>query len=194
MNEYSRLPYYNSQVSIAPSATTLVGGDGPDDESGKEQDRLLDEDENDTLDLEKESYDESHEHSGVGNTTWFYLRSRTSRALSRLKIPTSSEFKSNASSLLIALLPSFFLPLIGQSTPRKLHPTSYLDGLRGFAALFVVFDHVKGSWYPRYGLLDIGYGSTPKRKFSIPSTSHYLLAPQWRREGSYLLRRVRVRT
>lgn len=154
------LPYHKSQVSITPSATILLGSDRPDDESGKEEDRLLEEDENDSLDLEKESYDESHGHSRVGNTARLYLRPR----ISRLRIPTTSELKINATSVLIALLPSFFLPLIGRSTPRKLHPTSHLDGLRGYAALFVVFDHVKGSWYPRYGLLDIGYGSTPDPK------------------------------
>lgn len=40
--------------------------------------------------------------------------------------------------LLLAIVPSFFRT---RSKPRKLYPTSYLDGLRGVAALFVVFHH-----------------------------------------------------
>jgi hypothetical protein len=42
--------------------------------------------------------------------------------------------------LLIALLPSFILPSRNKK-PRKLFPTSYLDGLRGVAAFFVVVHH-----------------------------------------------------
>lgn len=38
---------------------------------------------------------------------------------------------------LVALIPSF----LRARKPRKLYPTSYLDGLRGIAALFVVFHH-----------------------------------------------------
>ena len=32
--------------------------------------------------------------------------------------------------------------------PRKLHSTSYLDGLRGVAALFVVFAHYEATYFP----------------------------------------------
>jgi hypothetical protein len=42
--------------------------------------------------------------------------------------------------ILLALLPSFILASKGKK-PRKLFPTSYLDGLRGVAALFVVIHH-----------------------------------------------------
>lgn len=41
---------------------------------------------------------------------------------------------------LLALLPSFVRPSVRRA-PRKLFPTSYLDGLRGVAALFVVMHH-----------------------------------------------------
>jgi hypothetical protein len=41
---------------------------------------------------------------------------------------------------LLALLPSFVRPSVRRA-PRKLFPTSYLDGLRGIAALFVVIHH-----------------------------------------------------
>ena len=42
--------------------------------------------------------------------------------------------------ILLALLPSFILSSKGKK-PRKLFPTSYLDGLRGVAAFFVVIHH-----------------------------------------------------
>lgn len=42
--------------------------------------------------------------------------------------------------MLIALLPSFILPSRSKKQ-RKLFPTSYLDGLRGVAAFFVVVHH-----------------------------------------------------
>jgi hypothetical protein len=42
--------------------------------------------------------------------------------------------------ILLALLPSFVLPSKSKK-PRKLFPTSYLDGLRGVAALFVFIHH-----------------------------------------------------
>jgi hypothetical protein len=34
------------------------------------------------------------------------------------------------------------------SKPRSLHPTSYLNGLRGVAALFVVFNHYVSQYFP----------------------------------------------
>jgi len=42
--------------------------------------------------------------------------------------------------ILLVLLPSFVIPSKGK-IPRKLFATSYLDGLRGVAALFVVIHH-----------------------------------------------------
>ncbi|KAK4225922.1 acyltransferase family-domain-containing protein [Podospora fimiseda] len=52
------------------------------------------------------------------------------------------------------LLPSF-LPLCSSSSrPHKLHPTSYLDGLRGLAALFVFFCHYTYTSY----VIAHGYG------------------------------------
>lgn len=41
---------------------------------------------------------------------------------------------------LLHLLPSFVRPT-SRRAPRKMFPTSYLDGLRGVAALFVVVHH-----------------------------------------------------
>lgn len=49
--------------------------------------------------------------------------------LQRLAIPSA-----------LALLPSFVRPSVRRA-PRKLSPTSYLDGLRGVAALFVMIHH-----------------------------------------------------
>jgi hypothetical protein len=59
-------------------------------------------------------------------------------------------------SFILALAPSFFQSSYEYNT--KLHPTSWLDGLRGFAALFVYFAHYILVWYPT---LDKGYASGP---------------------------------
>ncbi|KAF8861068.1 hypothetical protein BDZ45DRAFT_647964 [Acephala macrosclerotiorum] len=56
--------------------------------------------------------------------------------------------------ILKPLLPSF----IFTSPPRTLHPTSYLDGLRGVAALIVFLDHFVLNWYY---VLRNGYLSSP---------------------------------
>ena len=58
-----------------------------------------------------------------------------------------------APGVLLSIL-SFFKPsFLGphSSEPRKLHPTSYLDGLRGVAALFVVFAHYQATFFPYLG-------------------------------------------
>ncbi|RDW85201.1 hypothetical protein BP6252_02791 [Coleophoma cylindrospora] len=57
-------------------------------------------------------------------------------------------------SFLAALKPSF----LGRRhlKPRTLYPTSYLDGLRGVAALFVVFNHYVAQYFP---YLSHGWGS-----------------------------------
>ncbi|KAK0115878.1 hypothetical protein ONS95_012925 [Cadophora gregata] len=59
----------------------------------------------------------------------------------------------------ISLLPTFIQPLLDpsqQSCLGKISPTSYLDGLRGIAALFVYIYHVEGKYLPTilpaYGL------------------------------------------
>ncbi|KAJ4397383.1 hypothetical protein N0V93_001609 [Gnomoniopsis smithogilvyi] len=43
--------------------------------------------------------------------------------------------------LLQYLLPSFLLPVTDSDEPRRLHPTAWLDGLRGIASLLVVIHH-----------------------------------------------------
>lgn len=52
------------------------------------------------------------------------------------------------------LLPSFFLP--SSQPPKQLHPTAYLDGLRGVAAFFVFIHHMIADWFPS---LSYGYGT-----------------------------------
>ncbi|KAK1534953.1 acyltransferase [Colletotrichum costaricense] len=44
-------------------------------------------------------------------------------------------------SLALALIPSFLHPVDPDATPRPLHPSAWLDGLRGLAAFFVVCHH-----------------------------------------------------
>lgn len=56
--------------------------------------------------------------------------------------------------LLLLFVPSF---LRRGRNERKLHPTSYLDGLRGVAALFVFIDHFTLPWFET---LKYGYGSS----------------------------------
>ena len=50
------------------------------------------------------------------------------------------EVQRHCKPFLLFVLPSF-LRTRANKTPRKLYPTSYLDGLRGVAALFVVIHH-----------------------------------------------------
>ncbi|RMZ87678.1 hypothetical protein DV736_g5095, partial [Chaetothyriales sp. CBS 134916] len=60
--------------------------------------------------------------------------------LPRLPIPVSS--------CLQVLLPSFLIPHNGRSSlPRQLHPSAWLDGLRGVAAFFVVWHHASLLWF-----------------------------------------------
>ncbi|KAI0967723.1 acyltransferase family-domain-containing protein [Xylaria arbuscula] len=46
------------------------------------------------------------------------------------------------------LIPSFLCPLSTQVESEKQRPTAWLDGLRGFAALFVVLHHMSLIWFP----------------------------------------------
>ncbi|KAI1137902.1 acyltransferase family-domain-containing protein [Hypoxylon sp. FL0543] len=49
---------------------------------------------------------------------------------------------------LIVLLPSFLHPRDPDKPPRGLHSTSWLDGLRGVAAFFVVWHHISLVFFP----------------------------------------------
>ncbi|RDW58151.1 hypothetical protein BP6252_13562 [Coleophoma cylindrospora] len=55
-----------------------------------------------------------------------------------------------------AILPSFFFK--NRAPKAKLHPTAYLDGLRGVAAFFVFIHHFILDWFPA---LSSGYSSSP---------------------------------
>jgi peptidoglycan/LPS O-acetylase OafA/YrhL len=54
-------------------------------------------------------------------------------------------------SILSSLKPSFLRPA-PTAKRRQLHRTSYLDGLRGVAALFVVFAHYEATYFPSLDL------------------------------------------
>jgi peptidoglycan/LPS O-acetylase OafA/YrhL len=67
-----------------------------------------------------------------------------------------SSIRSMALRASIALVPSFLQSRIGKerAKPDKLFPTSYLDGMRGLAALFVFFCHYSYTCF----VITIGYG------------------------------------
>jgi len=72
-------------------------------------------------------------------------------------------------SLFIRIAKALFLPsFLQQHYPpkprRKLHPTSYLDGLRGVAAFIVFIDHFIVHWYEN---IKNGYLATPKDAYLI---------------------------
>jgi hypothetical protein len=58
------------------------------------------------------------------------------------------------------------LPSSGNSTnsPRKLHPTAWLDGVRGVASLCVLFHHSSVLWYLE---LNNGWGCNPESRWLI---------------------------
>lgn len=62
------------------------------------------------------------------------------------------------------LLPSYLQTPHPPPPPRKLHATSYLDGLRGIAALIVVFDHFLVNWFEN---LKSAYLATPEDAYLI---------------------------
>lgn len=68
-----------------------------------------------------------------------------------------------ALAFLVGLIPSL---LHRSQETKKLHPTAYLDGLRGVAAFMVFIHHTILDWYPA---LSRGYGS------STPQNSHFFL-------------------
>jgi peptidoglycan/LPS O-acetylase OafA/YrhL len=64
--------------------------------------------------------------------------------------------------VLLPLLPSFLHPHDPSKPPRRLHATSYLNGLRGVAALVVLHSHFLTNWfYP----LRSGYLSSPENQY-----------------------------
>ncbi|RDW59007.1 hypothetical protein BP5796_11931 [Coleophoma crateriformis] len=86
-----------------------------------------------------------------------------SQILDKSKRSITTIMRSTGRGLLIVLvtsIPSFLRP----SEPKKLYATSYLDGLRGFAAFFVYIFHFIPLWYP-----DVlrGFGSTPTDYYII---------------------------
>jgi len=88
-----------------------------------------------------------------------YLINRISSKLLPLLRLLPSLLKSVLLSCLLSLVPSFVHRHQPSAKPTKLHPTAYLDGLRGVAAFFVFIHHFILDWFP---FLSNGYGSTPE--------------------------------
>jgi hypothetical protein len=85
----------------------------------------------------------------------------TTRALSSLF------YRTTLSPLIHTLKPSFLhqpLPTHNSRPPRALHSASYLDGLRGVAALIVFIDHFTIHCFEN---MKFGYGSSPENNHSI---------------------------
>jgi hypothetical protein len=91
-----------------------------------------------------------------------HVRSRTTRAFGA------------APGVLLSILsfikPSFIVP--HSSEPRKLHLTSYLDGLRGVAALFVVFAHYQATFFPYLGA---GWHQKGQREDGTEKANNYIV-------------------
>jgi peptidoglycan/LPS O-acetylase OafA/YrhL len=69
--------------------------------------------------------------------------------------------------LFLALIPSFLRSADDSEGKRRLHPTSWLDGLRGVASFFVWIHHFILVWFPA---LSFGYNSGPNTTnfFQLP--------------------------
>ena len=94
---------------------------------------------------------------------------RIRRFISKVRMPpgTMKTVYSWLTSLLFALLPSFVQRWLRphEFQPRKLTPTSWLDGLRGVAALFVYINHYTGM---NYSKLQRAYGDHELVPWSSP--------------------------
>ena len=71
------------------------------------------------------------------------------------------------SSILRVLLPSFILPAQSHQPTRELHPSAWLDGLRGTAALFVVFHHTSRAWFSDRAFAGWGSGGDNLNQYLI---------------------------
>jgi hypothetical protein len=76
------------------------------------------------------------------------------------------------SPILHTLKPSFLGRHAPAAKPRRLHPTSYLDGLRGVAALFVVFAHYEATYFP---FLNPAWHASDDNTGGVPSRNNHVL-------------------
>ncbi|KJR84296.1 hard surface-induced protein [Sporothrix schenckii 1099-18] len=63
------------------------------------------------------------------------------------------------------LVPSFLKPNAGGGPPKRMHPTAWLDGLRGVAAFLVVWHHASLLWFGWH--VHKGYGSEPGERYLV---------------------------
>jgi len=125
--------------------------DSPDEEQGESAILLKHYDDNDDdmrLSQESTIADE------VYVAEKFNRRRSLSRQVSRLKKLLT--FKRPSSSFVLCLLPSFLNTSSAIGPPKPAHPTAYLDGIRGLAAVFVVTSHYCALFTP--AMLE-GWGS-----------------------------------
>lgn len=78
------------------------------------------------------------------------------RATTQLKSPRAFQVLKRVPRASLLLLPSFIYPWHSPGPSKSPHPTAYLDGLRGVAAVIVVFSHYAAQFAP--SLLE-GYNS-----------------------------------
>ncbi|KAF4631278.1 hypothetical protein G7Y89_g6846 [Cudoniella acicularis] len=80
-------------------------------------------------------------HSSEQNLSFAAIFSATTFGLYHGQFPTTDELKLKVLKSLLFFLPSFVSAKDSESRQNKIHPTAWLDGLRGVAALCVVFQH-----------------------------------------------------
>jgi peptidoglycan/LPS O-acetylase OafA/YrhL len=121
------------------------------------------------------SYSDQHIHTGEHYTEKDHLprsnmdadlKTPTSAIGVNFEAPVFSLLKNAVVMFLYSFIPSFMRRSDGAGQ-KKLHPTAYLDGIRGVAAFFVFIHHFILDWFP---FLSNGYGANESNTnfFQLP--------------------------